>query len=313
MTDDSRSIRKDSIGVSWYDPSAEPAAPLTTTQRLLLPIDDSDDSDLSDRVLRLGGRLLKPHGAVGRGVVLHVLASPGDSSRREREVVTARNRLDDRIRDLGPQPFQLRSFVNVGGNPAEEILSTVRATDSRMIVMASHGRSGLERVVRGSVAEEVLRTAHVPLLLCNPHELRIGDDAPFLRILVPIDGSQGSAAILPLVEELAQMHGSEVVLLCVEPKALEQGTQRYGQVTGFLNVYARHLSERGVAKITLRSGIGDPAEQILHGIEETRADLVAMTTHGRSGFSRLRFGSVAEEVLRKCVIPLLVLREPSPS
>mgnify|MGYP003654418090 CR=1 FL=1 len=304
-----RAIHRDSRGVTWYDPSAEARSPLTTTQRILLPI---DDSELSRRVLGLGRRLLAPHGDQGRGVLLHVLSPPSDSRKRERAVVKAREQLGDRIQELGQQPFQLRSWVSVG-NPAEEILRGAAATGSSLIVMASHGRAGLERVVRGSVAEEVLRTTRVPLLLCNPNELRLGEAAPFLRILVPLDGSQRAAAILPLVAELACLPRSEVVLLCVEPKPLEEGSERSQEVTVFLNRYAQHLTERGVKQVSLRSSAGDPARQILSAIEETRADLVAMTTHGRSGLARLRFGSVAEKVLRQCVTPLLVSREPEQS
>jgi len=301
-----RSIHKDARGVTWYDPSAAPQSPQTTTQSILLPL---DDSELSRRVIGLGRRLLAAHGEEGRGVLLHVLPEPTDSRRRERAVVEAREQLENRIRDLGQQPYVLRAWVSVG-SPAEEILHAAAATSSKLIVMASHGRAGLERVVRGSVAEEVLRTTRVPLLLCNPKELRLGEEAPFLRILVPLDGSRCAAEILPLVAELACLHGSEVVLLCVDPKPLEEGSERCEEVTAFLNRSAQHLTDRGVKQVSLRSSTGNPARQILSAIEETRADLVAMTTHGRTGLARLRFGSVAEEVLRQCVTPLLVIRAP---
>ena len=192
-------------------------------------------------------------------------------------------------------------------------MTGARVTGARMIVMATHGHGGLTRVVRGSVAERVLRSCETPLLLCNPRELSAPGEAPFLRILVPLDGSRQSASILPVVEELALAHGSEVVLLSVDPKPLEEGSERCAEVTAFLNQAARHLQERGIQKLALRSAVGSPADRILSAVEETRADLVAMATHGRSGFSRLRFGSVAEEVLRKCVRPLLVVRDPAAS
>ena len=240
--------------------------------------------------------------------MLNVVPTPRDSSRRESLIAAALKRLSERALDLSGD---FKSMVR-SGDPADEINAAARVTQSRMIVMASHGRSGLTRAVRGSVAERVLRTTDVPLLLCNPSELQSGKEAPFLRILVPLDGSEHAAAILPIVEELALTHGSEVVLLCVESQALEEGTQRHGQVTAFLNHYARHLAGRGITNVTLRSAKGAPAAQILAGIEETRGDLVAMTTHGRTGFSRLRFGSVAEEVMRSCVRPLLVVRNASP-
>lgn len=303
---DRRSTRLFEQGVTWFDPSSKPRSEQTASSRLLLPV---DDSELSQRVIGLGRRLLEPHGEVGRGVLLHVVAPPSDSQKRERMIVAARERLENEIRCLGRGPGTLRPWVSVG-EPAEEILRSAAATDSKLIVMASHGRAGLQRVIRGSVAEEVLRRTTVPLLLCNPHELKLGDAAPFLRILVPLDGSERAAAVLPLVEELAAVHGSEVVLLCVDPKPVEPGSSREDQVTTFLNHYARHLQERGVAKVSLCSSVGEPAPQILAAIEETRADLVAMSTHGRSGLARLRFGSVAEQVLRQCLTPLLVVREP---
>ena len=303
-----RMIRKDR-GISWRDPAEDAPPTARATERLLLPV---DGSELSERVLVLARRLLKPHGVQGLATLLEVLPDPGDSGRKISILAEGRKRLEAKAEELSGPAFTLRSLVNCG-EPAEEIVTGARVTGARMIVMATHGHGGLTRVVRGSVAERVLRSCETPLLLCNPRELSAPGEAPFLRILVPLDGSRQSASILPVVEELALAHGSEVVLLSVDPKPLEEGSERCAEVTAFLNQAARHLQERGIQKLALRSAVGSPADRILSAVEETRADLVAMATHGRSGFSRLRFGSVAEEVLRKCVRPLLVVRDPAAS
>ena len=306
-TEAARRVRKGPGGVSWHAPGPDSPPPSQATQRLLLPV---DGSELAERVLNLARRLLKPHSGQGLATLLEVLPDPGNSGRKITLLAEGRKRLAAKAEALSAPGFALNSLVACG-DPAEEILTSARITGARLIVMATHGHGGLQRVVRGSVAERVLRSSETPLLLCNPHELGGTPEAPFLRLLVPLDGSRQSASILPLVEELALTHGAEVVLLSVDPQPLEEGSERCAEVTTFLNLAATHLRERGVKEISLRVADGEPASRILQAVEETRADLVAMATHGRSGFSRLRFGSVAEEVLRKCVRPILLVRDPA--
>ena len=123
---------------------------------------------------------------------------------------------------------------------------------------------------------------------------------PFERILAPLDGSETSARALPLVAELARAYGSEVLLLHVL-----EGKETPQEALAALEKFKGRLEgvkvRTGIAKSPAALGILDAAK-------DEKADLVAMTTHGRTGPSRWAFGSTAEAVLRECATPLLVVR-----
>lgn len=136
----------------------------------------------------------------------------------------------------------------------------------------------------------------------------------FARILVPLDGSPLAEAILPEVVDLAKLHGAEVLLLRVAlVRALPGVDQTEAQVRaveeaeGYLADVERGLAARGVS---VRSAVryGRAVEEILDHAESQRADLIAMSTHGRSGIRRIMLGSVAEAVVRAAPVPVLLLR-----
>ena len=200
------------------------------------------------------------------------------------------------------------------GDPAQAILAQSEALAPDLILMATHGRSGLRRVVRGSVAEAVLREAPAPLLLVNPHhQQRIGESL-FRKILVPLDGSPRGDEVLPFVIAVARSVGSEVTLLRIEPiePYMAEGppftppvTWSPDSVCATLEPQVQRLLDARV-DATSEARIGDAAAEISAAAKDF--DLVALTTHGRSGLARLVFGSVAEEILREVERPVLVLR-----
>ena len=197
------------------------------------------------------------------------------------------------------------------GEAATQILKHVGQLQPTLVAMATHGRSGVSRWVRGSVAEKVLRQVHVPLFLAQP-----STQGQIKRVLVPLDASSESARIIPLVQQLARAFEAEVVLFHVglraggELVAAETGgvavlTQR--MIEDKLEPYRRELESGGVSART-RAALGlDPAVRIMEAIEQEGIDAIAMTSHGRSGLDRWMFGSVAEKVLRQCSLPLLLL------
>ena len=150
------------------------------------------------------------------------------------------------------------------------------------------------------------------------------------RILVPLDGSKVGEAALPYVEELVYKlmptQKVKVTLLQVittlthyviagEASARVPYTERElnllkKQATDYLNQAAEGLKSKG-ASVACKVVIGgDAAEEILKVAEEARADLIAMSTHGRSGLSRWAFGSVTEKILRAGLMPILTVRAP---
>ena len=141
----------------------------------------------------------------------------------------------------------------------------------------------------------------------------------YRRVLVPLDGSRVAEAILPFIEQIAGPLDMEVLLVRVVPltsmdvvgmaKESQAGAPilRELDAQGYLEPLVASLKAKGV-RAGARVRIGDPATEIVAAAKEINADLIAMTTHGRSGLGRLLFGSVAEAVLRGSPIPVFLLR-----
>ncbi len=190
------------------------------------------------------------------------------------------------------------------GAPASVILEVVREEKATLVAMATHGRTGLKRILFGSVAEQILRKSPVPVLAVRPfwsYEV-VQPDRGIRNILVPLDGSATSRAVLPRVAEFAALFGARAILL----HALGEREGREG-ATGYLKDAAAELRRSNVESISIVD-TAEPAKLIQDAVRAHEADLVAMTTHGRSGVSRMITGSVAEEVLRETNVPMLVVR-----
>jgi nucleotide-binding universal stress UspA family protein len=145
----------------------------------------------------------------------------------------------------------------------------------------------------------------------------------YQRVLIPLDGSELAEAILPFAEHVAGPLDAEVVLLqVVEPPSPIAGLGTGGiigpdalflrqvEARRYLDTVARRLQAKGLRVRTIL-GLGPPASEIAATARAERADLIAMTTHGRSGFRRAILGSVADEVLRSSAIPVLAVRKPA--
>jgi nucleotide-binding universal stress UspA family protein len=201
------------------------------------------------------------------------------------------------------------------GSPYRVILDVVEEHKATMIALATHGYSGVKRFLFGSVAEEVLRGSPVPVLLVRPfwsYELTPPGNTEHRAIrnlLLPVDGSDRSLAALPGVIELADLFETRVVLLRVleETKGQPIPEAERAQAEDQLRAMAKTIEEKGVETVRLVER-GDPAEIILNAVRFYGIDLIAMSTHGRTGLSRAVTGSVTESVLRRATVPLLVTR-----
>lgn len=141
------------------------------------------------------------------------------------------------------------------------------------------------------------------------------------RVLVALDGSPASEAVLRFLLEIAGPLDMTVVLIRVlEPipptviegvryLALEDIAGRRRDAEDYLEPVAVALRAKGV-DVSWQVRRGRPAEEILAAAAESRVDLIAMATHGRTGFGRLLFGSVAEAVLRQAPVPVFLIRQP---
>jgi nucleotide-binding universal stress UspA family protein len=205
------------------------------------------------------------------------------------------------------------------GDPAAAVAGVAQTRAADLIVMTTHGRGELARMVVGSVADAVVRETRVPLLLIRAGLEIDAWEQGLHRILVPLDGSALAEAALPRVAELARLTNARLTLLQVIGPPMPELTafeiarlpEDDGELTIAAEAYLRRvaatLHERGLDADTAVH-FGDPAACIAEEVALNRHGLVAMSTHGRSGIDRLVVGSVADRVLRTARAPLLLFR-----
>jgi nucleotide-binding universal stress UspA family protein len=277
-------------------------------ERVLIPL---DGSELADRIIGHLRGIFARCDVTLLGVVPSWLL-PLEHPAGKNPLTIARKHLGERRDAIIALGGCAHTRLAVGDDAAAKILDFAKEHGSTLIAMSTHGRTGASRLVRGSVAERVLRHSPVPVLLANPHALAKDEELRFKRILVPLDGSERSAEIIPRVVELAKLHGSEVILtysvpiaVSMEPYIVTAPLMTQADGEAILAKAQAPFYDIPVRRIVT---MGDPASNILDLIEREKVDLVAMTTHGRSGAGRWFFGSVAEQVTRHAKCPLLIVR-----
>ena len=202
-------------------------------------------------------------------------------------------------------------------SPASHILDEAEKDPSTLIAMATRGRSGVSRWLLGSVTDKVVQATTNPLLV-----IRSGDQREFKAdvkvgtIVVPLDGSKLAEQVLPHVVALSRALQSEVALVRITPGLLPTGEipghypprQPDSRDVEYIREVSVKLREEGVSSVKEITSYGPPDELILDIALETPNNLVAMTTHGRSGVGRWWLGSVADRVVRYCGCPVLLIR-----
>jgi nucleotide-binding universal stress UspA family protein len=191
--------------------------------------------------------------------------------------------------------------------------------DSDLIVMSTHGRSGLARMVFGSVAEEVMRRASCPVLLVPALCSRTWADGHPWRVVIPLDGSVLAETAVGPGFDLAATLDAEVLFVQVVPPRFAEGEasarvfgwpderERIAQADAYLDLMVRKLGA-GETVIRIRTVAGDPVHEIGRAAQSPITAAVAMATHGQSGWGQMLLGSVAAGVLHHAPVPLLVVR-----
>jgi nucleotide-binding universal stress UspA family protein len=191
------------------------------------------------------------------------------------------------------------------GRPAERILQTAESRDDAMIVLASHGRSGLGRAVVGSVASRVVQAATRPVFVVRAmrNANGAGEFSPIERVLVPVDGSAFSEQAIAVITEMFKGHDVKMHLLNVieTPRFANQA-----QSEGYIRWLGEQITETG-GSATWQVTQGNAADQINTISSDQDSNLIAMSTHGRTGLDRFVIGSVAEKVLQEAERPLLLI------
>jgi nucleotide-binding universal stress UspA family protein len=184
-----------------------------------------------------------------------------------------------------------------------------------LVVIGTHGRTGLSRVLLGSVAEKVIRHAPCSVLAVHPG----GESRPFTHALCPIDFSEEGRPALEAAVGLVRPGGAGITLLHVleapvaysgelpEPDLLRDLDARAAE---HLETWAAGFRGKASVPVTARCRIGWPGAEILAALEhDASIDLVVMGSHGRTGLKRALLGSVSEKVVRHARCPVLVTRK----
>lgn len=203
-----------------------------------------------------------------------------------------------------------------GHDPAGRILACASRLPADLLVMGTHARAGLERLVLGSVTEKVLRKAPCPVLTVPPPAVR-AMQAPFKRLLCPVDFSDWSLAALRFALSLAQESDARLTILHVLPLPGDQAyepldtpefrlrceDQARRRLDALVADEARQFCEP-VTKLIW----GAPYRRILEVADEEVTDVIVMGVHGRGIVDRLLVGSTTNEIVRHATCPVLTLR-----
>jgi len=288
-----------------------------------------DGSDLAERALPYAVQLARA--ADGALTLARVALAPpparldgagweNDQTQAVQEAETYLSEVAEKVRTRA----QVATKVAYGRAP-RQILELVAEVGADAIVMATHGRTGVPHLLYGSVAEALLATSPVPVLLVHtrPGEAPLPPfDPTRARIAVTLDGSKFAESAVHTAASLVGSRG-EIVLVCIVEPPEEVEYEEHGRVIAYLDqqeesrtrgardyllqVATQMARQYPGVQITQHVGLGDAPSGIIAATIDKSIDLVVMSTHGRTGVSRAVLGSVAGEVVAKGATPVLLV------
>ena len=317
-------------------------------ENILVPL---DGSSRAEQAIPVAARLAQASG--GTVVLLRVVFTPDECMAYqtlepgmmqevlEVELEEARNYLDTltRLDDLAGVHTETNAFT---GDAATTILSTVDEYHIDLIVLCSHGYTGMKHWIMGSVAEKVAHHSPVPVLVLREGKPLLVDhpaEKASLRALVPLDGSaRAEAAIAPAAHLVAAlsapwkgilhltrvvvMPGRETMSQNEQEHLLQQAEQSLNSSVeeirdGLMADYEADLKLTIPWSVTIDDDIAAGIVRVAEtgtGAEGVRGsdgyDIIAMATHGYSGLQKWATGSISERVLHTTRLPLLIVRPP---
>ena len=206
------------------------------------------------------------------------------------------------------------------GYSAEEIVDLSKELGSDLIVVATHGRTGLSHMIFGSTCDKVLRLSHTPVLAVKPHEKEFvssdGESVRLKKIMCPLDFSEFSRAALPIAKELARKFDASIELTHVVDARLDYPEWTAQAAVNNSAELAAKAEEALSAVAAAMDGIttevkviiGISHTSLVNCVKEDGIDLVVMPSHGRKGVAHALLGSVAEKMVRLAPSPVLVVR-----
>jgi nucleotide-binding universal stress UspA family protein len=271
----------------------------------LIPLDTTDFSETSFLLLPMLKEL---------GFDKVRLISALDPKKKDLNMDLLASYLDgkkSKVTDLG---MEVETRV-LEGDAAESILAAADASDVDLIVIATHGRTGIARLRFGSVGDKLIKDAPCPRLVIGPNVSIDLEHYDLRRILVPLDGTELSEMCLPIAKHIAQITNASVDLLRSVSPATAVSDPSLGAVdllTPMLDEAANYLAatEAKFAPVPVSSQVitGRADDAILDHISKNEVDLVIMASSGRTGLVRAALGSTTERVLQG-PDPVLIFEE----
>lgn len=194
------------------------------------------------------------------------------------------------------------------GDPAEGIMEYALTNGLPLIIMASHGRSGISRWTVGSVADKVVRSNYYqPVMLIRAKESRsdIREKRILKKVLVPLDGSDTSETVIPYITQIAAKLEMELTLLQVVPTT---NHANIAEIEDHLISVCSQLKQNNLT-VDYKVNTGAIAENIIDFADEFAFDLVAMSTHGMNRGDIFSLGSIAQKVFLGGNTPLLLIKK----
>ncbi len=294
-------------------------------QRVLVPI---DGSEAAETAITLAIRLARQHSAeiILCSAVDYVALAAETSIGFGADLAGMFQALDDGAKEIiGAAVKRLKnegfdaSGYKLDGRAANTIVSFAIEKNADAIVMGTRGLGGLPHLVLGSTAEGVLRMATVPVFVVRADSDVTAFETPTL--VVAIDDSEPGDAAAAFAIELASAASARLIFeTVIDSESLYEYAARYGTYVSTIHDEWESEAKRlvgdaayraavaGVANVEKNVVFGEPADDIVDKANAVHADLIAIGTHGRRGLRRLALGSVAEKVVRKSNVPVVVVR-----
>jgi nucleotide-binding universal stress UspA family protein len=298
---------------------------MTSVTQILVPL---DGSSLAEQALPYAQSLV---GASGRITLLRVFRDPAPMRDAAGVEIVPEDLVGDWLvkdsqryldetaasfRSTLPAGIEVDTFV-ASGDAAGVILRTAADRGCELIVMTSHARGAIGRAAYGSVADRIARTADIPVVVVRPHgEDTAAQGTAISRIIVPLDRSKLAKEALPVAKAMALHLDASIHLVHVidtfssymaingMPVSQSMIDEWYAETSTELEAAAAEMRAAGVATtaaIYQGSTVANICEIAQPG------DLIVMTSHGRSGFSRWFLGSIAEKLVRLAPVPVCLV------
>lgn len=289
-------------------------------RRILLPL---DGSKFAGQVFLHVAELA---GALGSEIFLVGVCEPEEKD-QDHACRLYINSEAQRLKDTLGEDSAVKVTTEVlTGKPAEQILSYAKKNDIDLIMLSSHGRSGIMRWLLGSTVNKIVHKTDIPLIIVRAKEPPVAPATVglFRRILIPLDASEKSAVVLPYVVELTRKLESEVILFeVVEPghhvhtisgldyvpfKDRDIDVMKTKDEQYLDSARMQFAATKAIVKSEVR--IGDSAEEIIKFADEADCRLIALASHVHSGIEAWFYGSVTHKILQAA--SQSVLWVPSP-